>query len=128
MHHQTLEEGYTASARSMMAHMVEKILIPRVFKEDVGDRPGYSGSAEVDGKLYALYFRRLNNTTVEVSITRNATVIKWTCTRDMFNECSTQVQQQPGPGACGYAGYLNDPWLHMRIFATYVDNNPLVHY
>lgn len=123
-----IKDPYTASVRVIMYQLLDKILIPRVFKDDVGSRPGYSGSVEVEGKLYALYFRRLNNTTVEVSITRNSNVIKWTCTRDMFSDLAIQASHHPVPGASGHAAYLNDPWLLMRIFATYVDANPLVHY
>lgn len=123
-----MSDLYTPSVRSMISHLVTEVVIPRVFKDDLGTRLGYSGSAEVEGKLYALYFRRLNNMTAEISITRNSNVIKWTCQRDLFNELSIQVEHAPKPGVSGHAGYLNDPWLIMRIFATYIDANPLVHY
>lgn len=123
-----MNDPYTPIVRSMIYHLVKDVVIPRVFKDEVGQRLGFSGSVEVEGKLYALYFRRLNNMTAEISVTRNSSVIKWTCRQDLFNDMSLQIDQHPGPGACGYASYLNDPWLMMRVFATYIDNNPLIHY
>lgn len=119
---------HSICVRSMMHHLVEEILLPRIFNDDVGSGLGYSGSVEVEGKLYALYFRRLNNNTAEVSVTRNSNVVKWTITRDLFNKLSIDVVHHPLPGACGHAAYLNDPWLIMRIYALYVDLNPLPHY
>lgn len=114
-------DHYTPGVLSMMLHLLEHGVIPHVFCGDVEERPAYTGSVEVEGKLYALYFRRNSNTEVEVSITRNANIIKWTYSKDLFTPGTIRAEHHPVPGTCGHAKYLNDPWLLMRIYTAYVD-------
>jgi hypothetical protein len=122
-----MNEKYTPSIHTLLTNLMDHVVIPHVFNGPAVDRPNYSGSVEVEGKLYALYFRRNSNSEVEVSITRNANVVKWTYHKDMFTK-TLQVSHTPSAGACGHAAYLNDPWLLMRIFATYVDISALRDY
>jgi hypothetical protein len=113
---------YTESVISMVTHLLDNMVIPHTlgFFDLDTDRAAYVGSVEVEGKLYALSFTQKSRTEVEVTVTRNANVIKWTYHKDMFVKTLT-VGHHPAPGACGHAAYLNDPWLLMRIYTTYID-------
>lgn len=115
-----MNDKYTPSIHTLLGHLMDHVIVPQVFNGPAEARPSYTGSVEVEGKLYALYFRRNSNSEIEVSVTRNANVVKWVYRKDMFTK-TLQVSHTPGPGACGHAAYLNDPWLLMKIFTTYVD-------
>lgn len=112
------------SVRALLSTMLESILVPCIFPVDEPERRNHSGSVEVEGKLYALFFTRVSETEVEVSITRNSNVIKLIYRKDMFTQHLTTIEHLPPPGACGYAKYLSDPWLWMRVFVEYVEKNP----
>lgn len=111
-----------AGLKSLLSHMILDLLMPRFRDQYV-----HSSEVEVDGKLFTAYFKRMGDDSLEIHLHRNSKTIFLLYKKTVFEESLEVLYRFPVPGESGYDHGFDDPWLWLKILATYIDKYPEGH-